>query len=156
MFDDIERTSGFFWAKTVSIAKYNKNKSITRNLVGRKWHNKKSYLGYFATFNEKIYVLDKSPKKGKMDPRGIHVCRSFSEVSDIKDFRIWIPSLKKIVVTREVKFLLEIQKTDSVEDIVCDEIKNGRFMLDDNEKQRRESAIGPSRHLGCDEITDNT
>ncbi|KYN06048.1 Copia protein, partial [Cyphomyrmex costatus] len=151
----------FLWAEAVNTANYIKNRCITRSLNDespyKKWHNKKPNIGYFATFGEKVYVLDKSPNKGKMDPRGIPgIFVGYFEIS--KGFKIWIPNSKKIVITRDIKFLREIQKTSNGEDIICNETKNGRFMLRDDENHQRETIIGPnhsSEHETSDNLLDN-
>jgi len=76
MLDDKMELPSSLWAKAVNTANYIKNRFITKSLDGEisEWHNKKP-IGYFATFGEKVYVLDKFLNKGKMDPR------SFKEFS---------------------------------------------------------------------------
>jgi len=148
-----------FWAEAVNTANYIKNRCVTRSLNGdtpyEKWHKKKPYIGYFAIFGEKVYILNKSPDKGKLDPRGIPgIFVGYSDTS--KGFKIWVPSLRKIVVTRDVKFLHRIEDTNRQEDIIFEETKNGRFqMLVTDDIQTKETNVSQDHRSSTDEVYDN-
>jgi hypothetical protein len=64
---------------------------------------KKPDVGYFRIFGCITYSYVPSEKRTKLDPmeeRGIFV--GYSETS--KDFRIYLPSLRKTILRRDVKF----------------------------------------------------
>lgn len=61
---------------------------------------------YFQIFGAKVFVMDKNPEKGKFESRseeGIFVCYS----SESKAFRVWVPRLRRVISSRDLKFMNE-------------------------------------------------
>lgn len=50
----------------------------------------------------------------------------------MKAYRVWNPKDRKIHIARDVKFFDEFDTTGSVEDIITEETKNGRFNIEDD------------------------
>ena len=66
-------------------------------------------------FGSKVYILNKTPTRGKFDPKGIPgTFVGYSE--NFKKFRVWIPSEKKVPVSRDIKFLNVLNNCSSFED----------------------------------------
>jgi len=95
-----------------------------------------------------VFILNKSPSKGKFDVRGLEgIFVGYSEVS--KAYRVWSPKDRKIHIARDVKFFNEFYTTNSVEDIITEETKNGRFNIEDNletMEEPRDTDIANSRN----------
>lgn len=97
-----------FWGEAVATANYVRNRCITRSLDQgtpfEKWHGKKPDIRHLQTFGCKVYVLDKAPGKGKFDSKSVEgIFMGYSDTS--KTFRVWVPSQRKICVTRDIKFM---------------------------------------------------
>lgn len=94
---------------------------------------------------EKVFLLNKYLNKGKFKARGIQgLFLGYS--STFKAYRIWVPDERKVVITRDVRFIHEL-KPDKYEDIVSGTITNGRFkVLDESleDIKENETQIGPS------------
>lgn len=61
---------------------------------------------YFQIFGSRVFVSDKNPQKGKFNSRseeGIFVGYS----NESKAYRVWLPKSRKVIVSRDVKFLNE-------------------------------------------------
>lgn len=88
---------------------------------------------HISKFGSKVFVLDKTPNKGKFDPRGIE--ETFVGYADnAMAYRVWIPSENKIRITRDVRFLDELKSPSQYKDIITKETRNGHCeMLDDLE-----------------------
>jgi len=118
-----------FWAEAVHSACYLRNRCASRSLNGRTpyemWNDMKPQLGHLRTIGTEVYVLDKALGKGKFDVRGEKgVLVGYSE--QIKGYRVWIPTRRNIIVSRDVRFLEEIvntSKNDSPNKLVV-EIEN--------------------------------
>ena len=97
----------FLWAEACSTAVYLQNRSPHR-AVGSKtpeemYSGKKPEVGHFRIFGSLTYSHVPSEKRTKFDPtaeRGIFV--GYDETS--KAYRLYLPSLRRVVVRREVKF----------------------------------------------------
>jgi hypothetical protein len=97
----------FLWAEACHTAVYLQNKS-PHNAVGsmtpeEAFSRKKPEVGYFRIFGCITYSYVPSEKRTKLEPmaeRGIFV--GYSETS--KDFHFYLPSLRKIVLRRDVRF----------------------------------------------------
>jgi hypothetical protein len=97
----------FLWAEACYIAVYLQNRSPHRALgdktLEEAFSGKKPKVGHFRIFGCLTYSHVPSQKRTKLEPttkKGIFV--GYSETS--KTFRIYIPSLRKIVVRRDVRF----------------------------------------------------
>jgi transposase InsO family protein len=97
----------FLWVETCYIAVYLQNRSPHR-VVGsmtpeEAFSGKKPEVGHFRIFGCITYSYVPSEKRKKLEPmaeRGIFV--GYSETS--KDFCIYLPSLRKTVLRRDVRF----------------------------------------------------
>lgn len=79
-----------------------------------------------------MLLLDKSPGKGKLEPRateGIFI--GYADTS--KGYRVWIPKDRKVVITRDIKFLDGFHTADDHNDL-ADEAGDDRksVLFDDN------------------------
>lgn len=104
-----------FWGETISTANYVRNRSPSRSLDGKSpfeiWTGKIPDLSHLRIFGCKVYILDKSQGKTKMDypgKQGVFV--GYSETT--KGYRIWIPEKRKIEVSRDVRFINEFLPND--------------------------------------------
>lgn len=97
-----------FWAEAVNTACYVRNRCITKSLSEQTphklWKGKIPTVIYFQIFGSKVFELDKNPQKGKFDSRskeGIFIEYS----NESKAYRVWLPKSRKVIVSRDVKFL---------------------------------------------------
>lgn len=97
-----------FWSDAIATACYIRNRCPTRTLNGltphEKWTGEFPILSHLRVFGSAVYVLDKTPGKDKFaikSNKGIFV----GYPRESKGYRIWMPDARKIVVTRDVKFL---------------------------------------------------
>lgn len=68
------------------------------------WTGRKPIIKYFKRFGCRSYFLDSRPSRGKLEPRGMSgIFLGYSEES--KEYRIWLTNEKKIIITRDVKFI---------------------------------------------------
>ena len=88
-----------FWAEAVNTANYIRNRSPTSKLNGRTpyevWFGKPPDVADFKRFGCEVYVLDRSPGKGKIEPKsrnGIFVGYSLES----KGYRIWTPEKERL------------------------------------------------------------
>lgn len=91
-----------FWAEAVATANYLRNRCPSRPLSGKtafeKWYKKCPNICHLRIFGSKVFILDKTPGKGKFEPRskeGIFI--GYSQES--KAYRIWIPEKKEVEVS---------------------------------------------------------
>ena len=95
-----------FWADAVATACHIRNRCSNGTLGGEipyeKWTVEE--LGYLRVFGSKVFVLNKTPGKGKFEARskeGIFV--GYPRQS--KGYRVWIPSERRLAITLDVKFM---------------------------------------------------
>ena len=102
-----------FWAEAVSTANFIRNHCITKSLQNKTpyelWNGRIPNLKNFRTFGEDCHYLDKTPGRGKMDAVGVKG-NFLGYDSQTKGYRLWVPSLQKVVVSRDVRFLAEDNK----------------------------------------------
>jgi len=114
----------------VATANYIRNRCITNVLRSKTpfeiWHGKRPDVKHLRIFGETAYMLDKTPGKGKLDPRGIHcIFLGYDETS--KGFRVWVPSKQKVTITRDIKFFNTTQPMEEpinsiyTESVDCDQ-----------------------------------
>ena len=108
-----------FWAEAIATANRIRNRCITKSLdegtPHEKWTGKRPNVGYFRTFGCKVLILNKIPNKDKFEPKtlqGIFV--GYSDTS--KAYRVWIPSERKIRVSRDVRFFDEFENDGRYKD----------------------------------------
>lgn len=84
-----------FWAEAVATANFVRNRCITKTLDDKTpyelWHGKRPNVKHMRTFGEVAYMLDKTPDKGKLEPRGIR-CIFLGYDESSRGYRVWIPS----------------------------------------------------------------
>lgn len=88
-----------FWAEAIATANYIRNRCITKALPDgtpyERWTKKQPDVSHLRTFGERVFILDKTPNKGKFEPRGLQgIFVGYPENS--KGYRVWIPSERKI------------------------------------------------------------
>lgn len=104
-----------FWAEAIATANHVENrcptKGISEGTPFEKWFGKRPNISHLRIFGNKVFFLDKTPNKGKFDPRGIE--GTFVGYSDrSKAYRIWSPKNRKIILSRDVKFM-DFSKSES-------------------------------------------
>lgn len=102
------RLSSGFWAEAVNTANYIRNRCPTKSLDGstpyEAWTGNKLDIRYLREFDCKILCLDNDPAKGKLAPRSKEgIFLGYSQQS--KGYRVWISEERKVVISRDVKFL---------------------------------------------------
>lgn len=98
-----------FWAEAISTAAYIRNRCPTKPLVENMtphevWFGKMPVVSHFRHFGSKAFALNKRPQKGKFDPRSVE-CTMVGYSDESKAYRLWDPSSKKIIKSRDVKFI---------------------------------------------------
>ena len=100
-----------FWAEAVNTANYIRNCAPTSKLKGstpyQSRYGKPPNVSIFQRFGIGVYVSDRTPSLGKLQPRakkGIFIGYS----TESKGFRVWLQNERKIVVSRDVKFLKNV------------------------------------------------
>lgn len=98
------------WAEAVNTANYIRNRCPTTALNGlipfTLWKGKKPTMVYMNVFGSKAYYKEKGKPKGKFESRsqlGIFVGYD----TQSKAYRIHDPTTRKIIVSRDVKFMNE-------------------------------------------------
>lgn len=126
-----------FWACAITAACHIRNRCPSKIIGGltpyEKLKGKIPKFNYMKVFGSEVYVLDKSPAKGKFDPRskkGIFV----GYPREVKGYRVWMPKEKKIIIARDVKFL-ELRKS-SYNDRKSVDIFNLPSIAEIEEKQK--------------------
>lgn len=102
-----------FWAEAIATACYIRNRCPSSSLNGgipyTIWYEKPFTVSYFRSFGCKGYSLDKTPDKDKFQPKAKEcVLVGYSEES--KAYRVWLVNENKIQITRDVKFINELEQ----------------------------------------------
>lgn len=71
------------------------------------WFGIKPTVTHLRSFGCKAHMLDKTPNKDKLDPKSI-ACIFVGYSSSSKAYRLWNPTSRKILSSRDVKFLEDI------------------------------------------------
>lgn len=104
-----------FWGEAVSTACYLRNRCPTKSLEfgtpHEKWIGKRPDLRHLRKFGLKVYCLDKRPHKDKLEPRGIEGI-FIGYATNAKAYRVWVPSERKVRITRDVRFMSQYWKND--------------------------------------------
>ncbi|EGI60972.1 Copia protein, partial [Acromyrmex echinatior] len=82
-----------FGGEAIATANYLRNQCSTRSLKGRtpyeKWRGRTPNVSHLRDFECEVYVLDRTPGKGKLEPRstkGVFV--GYSDTS--RAYRVWL------------------------------------------------------------------
>lgn len=115
LFIDTVRLAFYFWAEAVSIVHFIRNRYPSKCLDGKipyeVWIGKTSNMSEFRDFQCKVFCLNREPSKRKFDLR----CKKdkFLAYSDeTLRFWIWLPVGRKIIITRDFKFLENTRSSD--------------------------------------------
>lgn len=97
-----------FWAEAVANANYIRNRCPSKSVEGKipheLWMERRVNFKHIRTFGSKVYILNKSPTKDKFAARGQEgILVGYCE--DAKAYRIWLTAEKKVVASRDVKFV---------------------------------------------------
>lgn len=99
-----------FWSEAINTANYVRNRCISKSLDTSTpyeiWSGKKPNVGHLRTFGCKVFVTDTNPGKDKFQPRAKE-STFVGYSSESKAYRIWIPTEKRVRLSRDVKFLEE-------------------------------------------------
>lgn len=132
-----------FWGEAVSTACYVLNRCITKPLGNEtpheRWTERRPDVRHFRKFGEKVFFLDKSPNKDKLRPRGIEgIFVGYSTVA--KAYRIWVPTERKIRITRDVQFMGEFSTQVIRKDPVI--ALEREFLLDQGKDRNSDDPVG--------------
>lgn len=105
-----------FWAEAVMTACYIRNRCPTRALNGgipyTAWTTKIPTVAHFKTFGVVAHMLEKGKNLGKFDPRS-RKCIFIGYSLESKAYRLWDPVARKVLKSRDVKFLKVFQENES-------------------------------------------
>lgn len=149
-----------FWAEAIAMANYIRNRCISKSLNQgtpyEVWTDEKPNIEHLRVFGSKVYVADNVPNKGKFQLRATEgIFLGYSNES--KAYRVWIPSIKKIRISRDVKFFDEHSSENEREDIAnYDRTSCSDMTPDVVHSTTKEIAINPRtgediEHIAVDE-----
>jgi hypothetical protein len=116
-----------FWAEAISTANYLRNRCPSRSINAQTphklWTGKDFSVKHFQIFGTKGYRLDKTPNKGKFDPRS-KKCIFVGYSTERRAYRVWCPDSKRIYATRDVKFVnnFEVKEQPMQEEFTSEDI----------------------------------
>ena len=82
-------------------------------------------LSYLKTFGCKGFSLNKTPGKGKFQPRA-RECIFLGYSDESKGYRVWLTDEKKVEVTRDIKFINEFLPKQKFKDFISEEVLEKR------------------------------
>ena len=96
-----------FWTEAVSTANYIRNRCTTKRLEEKSpfemWYGRRPDISHLR-FGKKAHVLNKDPRKIKLDPR-TKMGTFIGYAEESKTYRMWMPEERRVVVSRDVKVL---------------------------------------------------
>lgn len=108
-----------YWAEAISTANYIRNRcpsrSLGNNIPEKIWSGKKPTLSHLQTFGVKAFALDKTPNKGKFEPRS-HECIFLGYETESKAYRLWSTERQTIIKSRDVVFTNEFKYKGTPQD----------------------------------------
>lgn len=119
--------------------------------------NRKPNVKYFRIFGSQATFLKKGPGNSKLDPKGEKaILVGYS--SESKAYKLWIPSTTKIIKSRDVCFIKDVNN-DRIESIKVDllpnvNIRNEAEMLDKVDDM--ESEIEDNESVNFEETLDSS
>ena len=127
-----------FWAEAVATANYIRNRCPTTSLKGKTpfelWCQKLPCFTYFRAFGMKAYILNKNPRKEKLDPKA--KCGTFIGYSEeAKAYKVWIPSERKVVVSRDVTVLEERLNRSNSDHVKTNNWDNMEIILESDNRE---------------------
>lgn len=141
-----------FWGEALNTANYLRNRCISKSLNGdtpyKLWKGKIPDASHLRSFGSKVLVLNKNPTKGKFKPRAIEgIFLGYTDTS--KSYRIWIPEDRKIIISRDVRFLNEYDTSQDSDEFTCKSNLNIRKDLGDekiNTTEGKSTEIASNRN----------
>lgn len=98
---------GTLWGEAVSTAVYILNRSPTKSVQGKTpyeaWHGRKPNIHHLRTFGCVAYAKVTKPNQGKLADRSVKTVMLGYEPGS-KAYRLYDPSSKKVIVSRDVVF----------------------------------------------------
>jgi len=98
------------WAEAINIANFIRNrcptKALNNEIPFEMWNNRKPYVGFMRTFGCKAVTLIKGVNRGKFEAKG-KLMTMVGYSSESKAYRLWQPGTKKIIKSRDVRFIEE-------------------------------------------------
>lgn len=101
------RLPEYLWGEAINTAVYLRNRSPTNLLLCtpyEAWSGRKPSVNHLRVFGCKAVVLDKRQGKSKFAPRGIE-CFMVGYSSESKAYRVYNPSKRVILKSRDIKFI---------------------------------------------------
>ena len=148
-----------YWAEAVNTAAYLRNRLPKRSLNGKTpcevWTGKIPDASKLRVFGCRVFYLDRDPGKGKLDQRGQEgIFLGYSAESNA--FRIWSDDKKKVLISRDVRFIeehkLEVQGTNKVkEDSTDAEPENSHRLIELDTEPRLTKNDDEHAHQDSDE-----
>lgn len=97
-----------YWGEAVSMANFVQNRLPAKpipNTPFECWFDRKPSVGYFRKFGSECYVHVPDEKRRKLDPKALRaILVGYDDAS--KAYRCFIPSTRKVVVSRDVRFIV--------------------------------------------------
>lgn len=114
------------WAEVVNMAVFLRNRCPSKansNLTPYKLQTgKKSNIKFFRIFGSHVTFLKKGPDISKLDPKGEEaILVGYS--NEAKVYRLWIPNITKIIKSRDVRFIEDVDD-NKIEYIPVDLLSN--------------------------------
>lgn len=114
-----------FWAEAILTANHIRNRCPSQSLDGETpfkiWIGRNPTVNYFQKFGTTAYMLEKSNKRGKFDPKS-KMCIFIGYSTKSKAYRLWDPKGRKIVCSRDVKFSNSYQPDGKYADFLKNEL----------------------------------
>lgn len=96
-----------FWAEAVTMANYVQNRLPAKGIDKtpfEMWNGSKPNISHFMMFGARCFVHVPHQKRRKLDPTGMAgKLVGYDESS--KAYRIYVPSTRKVIISRDVKFV---------------------------------------------------
>lgn len=149
----------YLWAEAVNTANYIQNRTITKGadaIPYQLWNDEKPQLKDFVVFGTKCYVNTPAEKLRKLDDRAkLMYFMGYSEES--KAFRCYDPLNRKLVISRDVRFIDNPTHQVISLDLSSKEEKTTESIYDDEssiDSSYSGSTSSESSYKECDTSTD--
>ncbi|GAA0152311.1 hypothetical protein LIER_10823 [Lithospermum erythrorhizon] len=97
-----------FWAEAVNTACYVINRSpliaIELKMPIEMWNGKKADYSRLHIFGSPVYVMYNAQEITKLDPKS-RKCFFLRNADGVKGYRLWDPTPRKVIISREVIFV---------------------------------------------------
>lgn len=132
-----------FWAEAINNAAYLRNRSPTKILETvtpfEAWYKKKPTVNHLRIFGSKAIVLNKKPGQPKFKSKGIE-CILVGYSEEAKAYRLYDLETKKIIKSRDVQFLEQVNISNNNNQFDCFVIEKPKVVIESGgEDDKRES-----------------